>query len=304
MKTSLRLLAAMGVLALSFPQVSHAQNNAAPANAAVVRRLEFDGVKAEQKWELNALSPALPADWTPYDYLVLELRTSTPQRFSLWVHTANGPRRIMLQPFGQNAWLRASIPLAYLRGRDQKGTDLASVNNRRTDSFWMSVWGPFGDLTAVQSLALVMDYPINQPTVEIRAARLSKTDEGSKFLDPTNVLDEFGQWAAGDWPRKIHSRAQLDKELADESQALGPGDFGYDRYGGYKDTHAEATGFFGWRRWRANGGSGSRRAFVFVHELERSVAGAAAGRAGRRIWRGARRRGGSMRGVSTPGARE
>lgn len=108
----------------------------------------------------------------------------------------------------------------------------------------MSVWGPFGDLTKVESLAFVMDYPINQPTVEIRAARLTKMDEGSKFLDPTNVLDEFGQWANADWPRKIHSRAQLEKELADESQALGGGNFGYDQYGGYKDAHADATGFF------------------------------------------------------------
>lgn len=96
----------------------HAQDAITPASGAAVRRLVVDGVKAEQKWDLNALTPALPADWTPYDYLVLEMRTSTPQRFSLWVHTANGPRRVMLQPFGQNAWLRASIPLSCLRGRD------------------------------------------------------------------------------------------------------------------------------------------------------------------------------------------
>jgi hypothetical protein len=174
----------------------------------------------------------------------MELRTSTPQRFSLWVHTAHGDRRIMLQPFGQNAWLRASVPLRYLQGRDQSGFDLASTINRRTDSFWMSVWGPFGDLTTVQSLAFVMDYPINQPTVEIRSIRLAREDAGSKFLEPTNVLDEFKQWAGSDWPRKIKSRAQLDQELADESKTLQPGNFGYDQYGGYQDTHARATGFF------------------------------------------------------------
>ena len=209
-----------------------------------VHRLVFDGVKSDQHIPLSELNPALPADWSPYDYLVLELRTSTPQRFSLWVHTTHGDRRIMLQPFGQNAWLRASIPLRYLRGRDQAGYDLASASNRRADSFWMSVWGPFGDLTTVQSLSFVMDYPINHPTVEIRSLQLSKDDPGSIFLDPTNVLTEFKQWAVADWPRKITSRAQLDQELADESRTLTPGNFGYDEFGGYQDTHARATGFF------------------------------------------------------------
>ena len=64
------------------------------------------------------------------------------------------------------------------------------------------------------------------------------------FLGTTNVLDEFKQWAYADWPRKIKSRAQLDQEMADESKALQPGNFGYDEFGGYKNTHAKATGFF------------------------------------------------------------
>ncbi len=222
-----------------------AQDAAAPAPAeATVRRLVFDGVKSAQKWALTNLNPPLPSDWSPYNYLVLEMRPSTPQRFSLWVYTANGPRRIMLQPFGQNVWLRASIPLNYLRGRDQKGTDLASVNNRRADSFWMSVWGPFGDLAAVQSLAFVMDYPINQPALDLRALRLTRDDEGSAFLEKAPVLDEFGQWANADWPRKIHSRAQLDQERADEEKSLQPADLGCCEYGGYTNTRARATGFF------------------------------------------------------------
>ena len=171
MKTSRwLLLAAVGIPAAGFPLA--AQNSATPATGAV-RRLEFDGVRSEQKWALKDLNPDLPSDWSAFNYLVMEIRTSSPQRFGLWVGTANGPRRIELQPFGQNVWLRVSVPLRYFKGRDQSGSDLASTNNRRTDSFWMSVWGPFGDLTAVQSLALVMDYPINKPTVEIRAVHLS-----------------------------------------------------------------------------------------------------------------------------------
>jgi hypothetical protein len=242
MKTSLRLwLSALGVSAAVLPLA--AQNSAPPADGAV-RRVVFDGVKSEQRWALKDLNPVLPSDWSDYNYLVMEIRASSPQRFGLWVGTAHGPRRIELQPFGQNVWLRVSVPLRYFKGRDQSGSDLASTNNRRTDSFWMSIWGPFGDLTAVQSLAFIMDYPINQPTIELRAVHLSKADEGSAFLEKTPVLDEFGQWANASWPRKILNRAQLDKELADEDKSLKPGDFGYGQYGGYTNTHARATGFF------------------------------------------------------------
>jgi hypothetical protein len=207
----------------------------------------FEGKSAEHKWSLKELDAQLPSDWSDYNYLVLEIRTSTPQRFSLWLHTiTNGKRRLMLQPFGQNVWLRASIPLQYFKGRDQKGTDMASASNRRTNSFWMSVWGPFGDLKNVEALSVAMDYPLNKPTLEIRSVTLSKEDAGSEFIekDKLPVLDEFGQWAHADWPRKIKSREQLQKELAEEEKSFGPGDFGYGKYGGYAGTKAAATGFF------------------------------------------------------------
>jgi hypothetical protein len=210
------------------------------------RKVVFKGKVSEHKWTLKELNPQLPCDWSDSSYLVMEIRTSTPQRFSLWVHTSNGKRRLMLQPFGQSVWLRACIPLQYFKGRDQKGTDLASASNRRTNSFWMSVWGPFGDLKDVEALSVAMDYPLNKPCLEIRSVTLSKEDAGSEFIEPDKVpvLDEFGQWAHADWPRKIKSRQQLDRELADEEKAFGPGDFGLCKYGGYAGTHAAATGFF------------------------------------------------------------
>ena len=141
----------------------------------------------------------------------MEMRTSTPQRFSLWLYTADGKRRLMLQPFGQGVWLRASIPLQYFKGKDQKGMDLASTNNRRTNSFWMGVWGPFGELKEVQAIGVAMDYPLNKPSLEIRSIKLSKEDAGSEFIEPDKlpVLDEFGQWAHADWPRKVRSKEQL-----------------------------------------------------------------------------------------------
>ena len=213
------------------------------------RQLVFDGVLCEHRLALKDLDPAMPSDWTGYTHLVIEMKTSTPQRFALWAYTADGPRRIELQPFGQNVWLRASIPLQYFAGMDKSGTDLASTNNRRTNSFWMSVWGPFGGLQSVEALGFAMQYPINRPTIELRSIHLAKQDEGSEFLEGQPVVDEFGQWAHVDYPRKIHSREQLEKELADEEKTFGSGaDFGYCELGGFRDAlpagSAKATGFF------------------------------------------------------------
>jgi hypothetical protein len=213
------------------------------------RQLVFDGVLCEHRLALKDLDPAMPSDWTGYTHLVIEMRTTSPQRFALWAYTADGPRRIELQPFGQNVWLRASIPLQYFAGMDKSGTDLASTNNRRTNSFWMSVWGPFGGLQSVEALGFAMQYPLNRPTIELRSIHLAKQDEGSEFLEGQPVVDEFGQWAHVDYPRKIHSREQLEQELAAEEKTFGgAADFGYCELGGYKDAlpagSAKATGFF------------------------------------------------------------
>src|SRR5476651_859926 len=215
-------------------------------SAQTIRKLTFEGVLSEHKIAVGEFSPALPADWNAYTHLVVEMRTSSPQRFSLWVYRNNGtPVRLMLQPFGQNVWFRASIPLQYLKGMDKSGNDLASSINRRTNSFWMSVWGPFGDINSVEAVGFAMTYPINKPTVEIRSIHLSKQDEGSEFLEKLPVLNEFNQWANADWPGKIKSKEQLAKELADEEKSFGSNaDYGYCDMGGYKNTMAKATGFF------------------------------------------------------------
>jgi hypothetical protein len=215
------------------------------ADAPTPLKLVFNGVLSEHKIALKDIDSSLPTDWTGYTHLVIEMKTSSPQRFGLWAYTTNGPRRIEIQPLGQNVWLRASIPLQYFVGMDKSGTDLASSINRRTPSFWMSVWGPFGELKSVEALGFAMQYPINQPSIELRAIHLAKQDEGSDFLEGKPVLDEFGQWAHVDYPRKIKNRAQLEKELADEEKTFSGGsNFGYCEFGGYKTTQAKATGFF------------------------------------------------------------
>jgi hypothetical protein len=241
-----RLLAAMilAAICLLLPRPARAADDA--------RKLSFEGVLSESRLTLQDLADLsggkdFPADWSGYTHLVMEMRTATPQRFGIWVYTADGPRRIEFQPLGQNAWFRASVPLAYWQAQ-VSGNDLAASTNRRSASFWISVWGPWGELKDVQSIGFTMDYPINHPVVELRNVHLAKTDEGSKFLETGpggQMVDQFGQWALADWPRKIHSAQQLAAELADEAANFAkPADFGYGRYYGYAATQAKATGFF------------------------------------------------------------
>jgi hypothetical protein len=207
------------------------------------RQVVFEGELSEHRWTLEELNPELPSDWSSYEYLVLEFKHSSPQRFFLFVYDQGGPRRVVIQPFGQGVWIRAAVPLRYFQRRDF-GRNMASVNNRGTNSFWMSVWGPFGSINAVEALGVTMQYPLGRPTLEIRSVRLAKEDPGSEILEKLPVVDEFGQWIHADWPRKIGSLEQLKKEWAEEDAALQEGDFNYGKYGGYRDTKVRATGFF------------------------------------------------------------
>lgn len=189
---------------------------------------------------------SITTDWSGFTHLVMELRTTTPQRFSVWLYRIDGtPARVKVQPFGQNIWLRASIPLRYFEGMDQSENDLASATNRRTNSFWFSTGGPYGKTQNIEAVGFAMDYPANNPSVEIRAVHLSKQDEGFEFLEKLPVVDSFNQWAHADWPGKIKTREQLNKELAKEQKMIGnPSNYNYCELGGYKNTMATATGFF------------------------------------------------------------
>ena len=169
----------------------------APA-ADRVRKFVFDGVSSELRISMKELRPGISRDLTPYSHLVMEMRMSSPQRLLLWAYTTHGLRNMSIIGFGQNAWLRASVPLQYFVGRDKNGFDLASATNRRTHSSWYSVWGPYGDLHSVESIGIAMEYPLNRPSIELRNVHLSKSDEGSEFLEPGPVLDSFGQWALAD----------------------------------------------------------------------------------------------------------
>lgn len=206
-------------------------------------RVVFDGPEAEHKWTLKELNPNLPSDWSPYNFLVLEMKASSPQRFWLAFHSQGKVQRRQLHPL-PNVWIRAAVPLQYYRSPNRAGHDLASVGKVPRNSFWISTGGVYGPLDAVNSISVAMTAPLGQPVLEIRSVTLAKDDPGSDILDHKPVVDQFGQWIPADWPGKITSLDQLRQAWDAEKASLGTGGFGYCKYGGYKQTQARATGFF------------------------------------------------------------
>ncbi|MBI1896468.1 MAG: hypothetical protein HYZ57_21120 [Acidobacteria bacterium] len=214
-----------------------------PVAFAAPRRVVFEGPESEHKWTLKDLNPELPSDWTRYDYLVLELRASSPQRFWLTLYSSDRVQRRQMHPF-PNVWIRAAVPLEYYRRPNRAGFDLASVGKVPRNSFWISTGGVYGPLNAVDAIGVTMQAPLGKPALEIRSVRLSKEDPRSDVLDKKPVVDEFGQWIPEDWPGKAKTLIQLKKEWSAEEAGLAPGDFGYCKFGGYLNTKAKATGFF------------------------------------------------------------
>ena len=197
--------------------------------ATAPQRIVFNGTESEHKWALKDLNPELPADWTGYDYLVLEMKASSPQRFWLSFYSGSVEQRRQMQPLA-NVWIRAAVPLQYYRQPNRAGFDLASVGKVPRNSFWISTGGVYGPLNTVEAIGVKMLVPLGKPTLEIRSVRLAKEDPGSDILDKKPVVDPFGQWIPAQWVRKVKSLEELKKEWAAEEAGLRSGDFDYCGY--------------------------------------------------------------------------
>lgn len=218
--------------------------------AAVVRGAEtksvvFDQTISTHAWTLKEINPDLPSDWTGYDFLVLEFRATSNQRFELGLQTAQALFSKRIHPY-PNVWVRASIPLRFYRQGLGNANDLAATVNQPRDSYWINIeGGGFGPTTDVRGLSVVMRYPAGAPKLEIRSVTLAKTDPGDAVLEGKPLIDEFGQYRHAEWPGKVKTEADLKKAWAAEEASLAQGGMP-DRcvYGGFATTKAKATGFF------------------------------------------------------------
>jgi hypothetical protein len=212
------------------------------------RRAVFEGASAETTWQIQDLSPDLPSDWSGFGFLVLELRISSPQRFELRVHDAQGVRSVRLSPL-PGAWVRGAVPLGFLTQAPRQGSDMAAVYNKARPMMWINLSGPQGPLTAVREIGVALPNPVGTVTLEIRSVRLAREDPGDALLERGPLVDEFGQWIHDEWPGKATSLNQLKASWAAEEKAFRVGTAHVEsldrcQYGGYKKTNAKATGFF------------------------------------------------------------
>src|ERR1035437_6098407 len=187
----------------------------------------------------------LSADGSPYDFLVIEFKASSWQRFDLGLETPRGRYAKRIGPFA-GVWVRAAIPLRFYRQPAGNGVDLAATFNQPRNSYWINIHSSgYGPLTNVSGLTVAMDYPVGSPTLKIRSVTLATNDPGDAVLEGKPLVDEFGQYTHAEWSGKAYSLDELKKNWNAEEAALRATTLtNRDSYGGFLETHAKATGFF------------------------------------------------------------
>ncbi|MDR1369745.1 MAG: hypothetical protein LBJ72_06425 [Dysgonamonadaceae bacterium] len=195
-------------------------------------------------WPLSKIAPDLPNDWSSYNYLVLEMKTSSSQRFQAGIVTPDGVIAKSIQPF-PGAWVRFSIPLEFYRELPPSAMDMAATYNKARDLGQINIHLPgLGTLEKVTGLHFRMLHPVNDPVLEIRSVSLTMENPGDTLLQQGYLVDSFGQWNTKDWPGKVKSREELQSAWEAEDAQLSPLTTGVSKYGGYTDRQLDATGYF------------------------------------------------------------
>ena len=196
-------------------------------------------------WAINDINPDITSDWSDYKYLLVEMRSSSPQFFWFGFTTNNGYLSNRIQIF-QNTWVKMSIPLDFYRTASTEGDEMASLWAKPRITGRMSTYGDNnGKLIGVDSVKIILSTkPFKGETFEIRSIQLSKSDTGERVISPRILMDEFGQWVHQDWPGKIHTQEELKPAWKQNDAITFSKTVERDIYGGFPDSKLKATGFF------------------------------------------------------------
>ncbi len=211
--------------------------------------IKFDSRKemSGAKIALKDINPDLPTDWTGYNYVVVEFRVSTSQRFFLGFTTAHGYDEVRIHSYVPGQWNRLAIPMIYYSQPPASAIDMAATYNKPRYTGWINLGGNVGPMTQVDSIGARMRAPIGQQRIEIRNVTLSVDDPGDAYLGKRPAVDEFGQSNLIKWPGKVTSLKQLRKLWqAEENEDVSSEQlYGYSRYGGYQaHRYDQGTGYF------------------------------------------------------------
>jgi hypothetical protein len=230
-------------------------------------KIQFDSSKevSGQKFAIRGITPGLPTNWDSYNYVVLEFRITTSQRFHIGFTTETGYNELRVMSYTPNGWNKLAIPLKFYRRLPDAALDLAATYNQPRYTGWINLGGKRGPLQGVDSIGIRMNAPINNPTFELRSIALSVEDPGDQYMEEKPAVDEFGQSNLCEYEGKIRSLDQLKKEWETEDKEIIPtksyrkvnettGDmmdrtvavnlYNYSKYGGYLNAKVKATGFF------------------------------------------------------------
>lgn len=198
-----------------------------------------------KKFAIKDINPDLPTDWDDFNFVTLEFKITTAQRFHVGFTTQEGYNELRVMSYVPNAWNKLAIPLRFFTGLPDARHDLAATYNQPRYTGWINLGGQRGPLRGVDSIGVRMRVPIGNPEFEIRNILLSVEDPGDEYLGTIPAIDEFGQSNLVDYDDKIKSFEQLQKEWSDEEEEqFDSSIYNYSKYGGYKQMHTNATGFF------------------------------------------------------------
>lgn len=217
-------------------------------------KIQFDSNKtvSGEKFAIQDINPRLETDWSDYNFVLLEMKISTPQRFQVGFTTDSGYNDLRVMSYVPGGWIKLAIPLRFYRQLPDAANDIAGTMNQPRYSGWFNLGGDRGTLKGVDSIGIRMHAPIGNPTFELRSISLHKEDPGDEYLGEIPIVDEFGQSNLLDFDEKINSLDQLKKTWGTEEESLeNKEDFNYSKYGGYLNAKVEATGFF--RTQKVNG---------------------------------------------------
>ncbi len=221
--------------------------NTIQCNAQKTVKIQFDS-KMEvsgQKFAIKDISPGLPTNWDEYNFVVLEFKSTTPQRFQVGFTTETGYNELRVMSYTANGWNKLAIPLRFYTALPDAALDLAATFNQARYTGWINLGGKRGPLRGVDSIGIRMNAPINNPSIELRSISLSAEDPGDVYLGEQPVVDEFGQWNLGDYEGKIKSPEQLRKEWdAEDTEIVSTKEYNYSKFGGYLHAKVKSTGFF------------------------------------------------------------
>ena len=211
-------------------------------------KIKFDSSKevSGKKFAIKDINPELPSNWDEFNFVVLEFRITTSQRFHIGFNTNYGYNELRIMSYVPNAWNKMAIPLKFYRRLPDARIDLAATYNQPRYTGWINLGGRRGELHGVDSIGIRMRVPIGNPVFEIRNITLSVDDPGDEYLGEIPVVDEFGQHNLVDYKEKVRSLEQLQAEWKAEEKELDGNmpDYNYSRFGGYKQKQIKNTGFF------------------------------------------------------------